>query len=63
MYPQLIPLTYPLDFSKQYFSILNLVIISEMQSEKNDIENKRSTVCVCRIVLQFVYIKIQKIEL
>ena len=40
--------------------ILNLIFMSEMQSEKFDIANKCSTMCVCRIVLQFVFIKIQK---
>ena len=34
--------------------------MSEMQSGKIDIANKCSTVCVCRIVLQNIYIKIQK---
>ena len=34
--------------------------MSEMQPEKFDIENKCSTICVCRIVLQFFYIKIKK---
>ena len=34
--------------------------MSEMKSEKFDIENKCSTICVCRIVLQTFYIKIQK---
>ena len=36
--------------------------MSEMQSEKSDIENKCSTMCVCRIVLQNFYIKIQKLN-
>ena len=36
--------------------------MSEMQSEKFDIENKCSTIFVCRIVLKTFYIKIQKIE-
>ena len=40
-----------------------IVIMSEMQFEKSDIENKCSTICVCRIVLQNFYIKMQKIEL
>ena len=31
-----------------------------MQSEKFDIKNKCSTICVCRIMLQKFYIKIQK---
>ena len=34
--------------------------MSEMQSENFDIENKCSTIYVCRIVLQNFYIKIQK---
>ena len=34
--------------------------MSEMQSKKFDITNKCSTMCVCRIVLQNFYIKIQK---
>ena len=37
--------------------------MSEMQSEKFDIENKCSTMCAFRIVLQHFYIKIQNIEL
>ena len=48
------------NFSKHSCSILNLVIMSEMQSEKFYIENKFSTTCVCRLVLQTFYIKIQK---
>ena len=31
-----------------------------MQSEKFDVTNKCSTMCVCRIVLQMFYIKIKK---
>ena len=34
--------------------------MSDMQSEKFDIANKCSTMCVCMIVLQNFYIKIQK---
>ena len=34
--------------------------MSEMQSEKFDITNKCSTMCVCRIVLQNIYVDIQK---
>ena len=34
--------------------------MSEMQYEKSDIQNKCSTMCVCRIVLQNFYIKIKK---
>ena len=34
--------------------------MSEMQSKKIDIANKCSTMCVCRIVLQIFFIKIQK---
>ena len=48
------------DSVKQSYSILNLVFMSEMQSKKSDIANKCSTMCVCRIVLQNFYIKIQK---
>ena len=48
------------DFAEQSFPILNLVFMSEMQSKKFDIANKCSTMCVCRIVLQHFYIKIQK---
>ena len=51
------------DFSKQSCSILNFVFMSERQSEKFDIRNKCSTICVCRILLQNIYINIQKIEL
>ena len=36
--------------------------MSEMQSEKFDIANKCSRMCVCRIVLQNFYIKIQKLN-
>ena len=54
------PLQSPFDFAKQSCSILNLVFMSEMQSEKFDIANKWSTVCLCRIVLQKFYIKIEK---
>ena len=34
--------------------------MSEMQPEKFVIENKCSTICVCRIMLKTIYIKIQK---
>ena len=34
--------------------------MSEMQSEKFDITNKSSTMCVCIIVLQKFHIKIKK---
>ena len=34
--------------------------MSEMQFKKIDVENKCSTICACRIMLQNVYIKIQK---
>ena len=37
-----------------------LELMSEMQSKNFDIENKCSIICVCRIVLQKFYIKIQK---
>ena len=53
------PPQYPFDFAKNSSSILNLVLMNEMQSEKFDIENKCSTMCVCRIMLQIFYIKIQ----
>ena len=43
--------------------MVNIVIMSEMQFEKLDIENKWITMCVCRIMLKKFYIKIQKIEL
>ena len=50
------------NFAKQYCLILIIVIMSEMKSEKFDIENKCSTICLCRIVLQTFNIKIKKIE-
>ena len=34
--------------------------MSDLQSKIFNIENKCSTICVCIIVLQFFYIKIQK---
>ena len=34
--------------------------MSEMQSETFDIENKYGIICVCRIVLKYFYIKIEK---
>ena len=49
--------------SKQSSWILILEIMSDLQSETFDIENKCSTICVCKIVLQSFYIRIQKIEL
>ena len=54
------PLQLLFNFAKKSCSILILGIISDLQSEKFDIENKCSTICVCKIVLQNIYIKIQK---
>ena len=36
--------------------------MSDLQSENFYIENKFSTICVCKTVLQNVYIKIQKLK-
>ena len=39
------------------------VFMTERQSEKFDIRNKCSKMCVCKIMLQNIYDNIQKIEL
>ena len=51
------------DFAKLTLSILDFVFMSEMQSEKIDIRNKCSKMCLYRIMLQNIYVNIQRIEL